>query len=290
MLQKEGVYNDLSPKLRAELEAKIQSFGKRVRYKFDVRKPNPDPLKYNGEWIFPDRYTLDPKVFTIVDTDEPTSQKAKKIGIVDKVNADNKPESFKCIRVLGKQRGVLEFDLEDPEQQAFVMMLELHPKLKGGKFADKNRIPVVERIDETALATEQKQIRSLKLKAQLAAQQMSDAEVVEFANAMTWDATEEPLVLRNKIEELAENAPELFTDTIESKDLQYQSLVNRALTENILSFDPVSNVIAWAANQQAIATLSSRLDKNHVEKMAEWLQTAAKGGEVFNKIKKLLKK
>ena len=44
-------YNDLSPKLRQELEDKVASFGKSVRYKFDIAKPNPDPTKYNGEIV-----------------------------------------------------------------------------------------------------------------------------------------------------------------------------------------------------------------------------------------------
>jgi hypothetical protein len=44
-------FNDISPKLRLELERKVESFGKRVRYKFDIAKPNPDPEKYNGAFV-----------------------------------------------------------------------------------------------------------------------------------------------------------------------------------------------------------------------------------------------
>ena len=42
-------YNNLSAKLREEIEAKLKGFGKSVRYKFEISKPNPDPAKYNGD-------------------------------------------------------------------------------------------------------------------------------------------------------------------------------------------------------------------------------------------------
>ena len=69
-------YNNLSPKLRKELEEKIKGFGKAVRYKFDISKHNPDPDKYNGEVVWPNTYTLDPCVWNIVDPYE-TDVKAK---------------------------------------------------------------------------------------------------------------------------------------------------------------------------------------------------------------------
>ena len=45
MLHREGVWNDLSPKLIEKLEAQINSFGKSVRFKFDIANPDPDPEK-----------------------------------------------------------------------------------------------------------------------------------------------------------------------------------------------------------------------------------------------------
>ena len=44
LLQQTAHYNDLSPQLRKELEEKIASFGKQVRYKFDISNPNPANL------------------------------------------------------------------------------------------------------------------------------------------------------------------------------------------------------------------------------------------------------
>ena len=77
MLQHEGVFNDISPKLRKELEAKIDTFGKKVRYKFNIGNENPDPDKKDGKVIFPRLWTLSPAVFNIVDPYESREEKQK---------------------------------------------------------------------------------------------------------------------------------------------------------------------------------------------------------------------
>ena len=52
--------------LRQKLEDQIISFGKRVRFKFDISNPNPDP-ELKGEKMYPFKYTLDPITFDIMD-------------------------------------------------------------------------------------------------------------------------------------------------------------------------------------------------------------------------------
>ena len=95
-------FNDLSPELRLELEQKVESFGKRVRYKFDIAKPNPDPEKYNGAFVYPNMYTLVPTKFTIQDPYENREgkSKTKNIGLVDDgfINDKGVPDRFKKIR------------------------------------------------------------------------------------------------------------------------------------------------------------------------------------------------
>ena len=90
-------YNDLSPKLRLELEKKVESFGRVVRYKFDIAKPNPDPSRYNGDTIYPNIYTLDPTRFALQDPYEDRDDKAKTktIALIDEnaINAEGLPES-----------------------------------------------------------------------------------------------------------------------------------------------------------------------------------------------------
>lgn len=298
MLEHQGIYNDLSPQLREEIENRVIGFGKSVRFKFKIEKPNPDPLKYNGALIYPFLYTLDPKTFQIIDPyeDRPGKQKVKTIGIVNKLKEDGKTaESFKCVRVGERFKGVLYYDLGDIDQMELAAYLLLHPKLTEGKFADKNKTPVFSIINETKLATEQRASRSAKLIALNFAEKMSDKEVVDFADAMggdnNWDSTQDIGILRNKIEDLAENTPDIFNDLVKSDKMEFQTVVKQAFDNKIINYDPIGNKIFWVSTTQAIAVLSADLYKNEVERAAEWFQLGGeKATKAFEKVKSLLKK
>ena len=284
-------YNNLSAKLREEIEAKIKGFGKSVRYKFEISKPNPDPAKYNGDTVWPNRYTLDPAVWDVTDPYEVAGKsKSKKIGIIEAVDENGKPNRFRKIRVMAPQKGVLILDLENQEDYYTAFALELHPKLIGGKFEDKNAYRVVTRIDENAEAETKRKERTARKKALDAAESMEDADIVNFADAMMWDSGEPANILRNKVEELAETDPEFFNDLIEKKEIQVRALVKQALDKRIITHDPVENKFMWASNMQLITALPVSLTANHVQQFAEWLVVGgSKAEEVHKKIKELSK-
>lgn len=299
-VEKTGLYNDLSPKLRAKLEERINSFGKKVRYKFDISNVDPHPDN-KGERIFPFLWHLDPIQFQIIDKDEDRKengvdvQKVKKIGILLPGKTDKGDPTFRRIQVPQRNKGVLVFDMENIEDKESVMMLELHPKLSGGLFADKDKRAVVSRIDENALATEQRTLRTAKRKASEVATSMSDKEVVEFADAMSggnnveWDSTQSPVVLRNKIEELAETEPVYFNELVDSKNIEYQAVIKQAMNKGIISFDPVDYSFKWATNNQPIAVLQPTVDKNEVQKLAELFQAGdVKQKSLYQKIKAIV--
>jgi len=285
-------YNNLSPKLRDELYEKLQSFGKRVRYKFDVSKPNPDPEKYNGTIIYPNSYTLDPCVFDILDQyEEKGKTKSKKIALVEDVDEKGIPNRFGKIRITASERGILDLDLtEGGEGWYKAMYLELHPKLLNGMFADPSKHPIVSRIDEVKAAQDSKSERSARLKALNATMDMKDKDIVNFADAMLWDSTENILVLRNKVEELADTNPEFFNDLVAGKTIEYRATVKQAMTKRVIEFDQAEYKFVWAGNKQTITVLSPSGDKNEVEKLAEYLQTGGeKADTVYKKIKELNK-
>ena len=284
-------YNNLSAKLREEIEAKLKGFGKSVRYKFEISKPNPDPAKYNGDTVWPNRYTLDPAVWDVTDPYEVAGKsKSKKIGIIEAVDENGKPNRFRKIRVMAPQKGVLILDLENQEDYYTAFALELHPKLIGGRFEDKNAYRVVTRIDENAEAETKRKERTARKKALDAAESMEDADIVNFADAMMWDSGELANILRNKVEELAETDPEFFNDLIEKKEIQVRALVKQSLDKRIITHDPVENKFMWASNMQLITALPVSLTANHVQQFAEWLVVGGtKAEEVHKKIKELSK-
>ena len=288
-------YNDLSPKLRLELEKKVESFGRVVRYKFDIARPNPDPSKYNGDTVYPNIYTLDPTRFTLQDPyeDRDDKTKTKTIALIDEnaINENGLPEKFVKIRVNGATKSILSLNIEDSRDDFYMaMFLELHPKNKSGKFAGKNVHHIFSRIDENAAAREARTERSERLKALNVAQAMSDGELVDFADAMQWDSSENYEVLRNKVEELADTNPIYFNDLVSSKAVEYQSLIKQAMNKDLISFNYGEYKFVWSGNQQTITTLSPTGTQTQIQKLSEWMQTSGnKGDDLYKKLKSLVK-
>lgn len=292
MLQQVGIYNDLSKKLLEKLEARINSFGKTVRYRFDIEKENPDKTYYNGKTIFPQVYTLDPTIFKINDIDDATGKpKTKTIAIIKSYGYNDKNVlefQYRKVRVSAGQRGVLRLELDKEEDREMCMYLELHPKLKGGDFSDPEKHQVVSRVDEVSESNAKVSERKDRLKAMRVAAEMDNKQLGDFADAMQWDSTQKPEVLRNLVEELAETEPVFFNDLVGGKDLEYRATIKQALDKGIIEFDPAEYKFSWAGNKMVITVLSPVGEKNEVEKLSEWFQVGGdKTQEIYKKLKSL---
>lgn len=297
MLEKVGLWNDLSEGLRKKLEDKIASYGKKVRFKFEISNRNPDPEQKQGAMIYPHLWTLDPVTFNILDPDEKRkdAQKIKKIGIVEETNEKGEPNKFRRIRISEQERGIAIYDLSKIEDIESVMYLLIHPKLKQGLFADKDRRQVISLIDEQAVATEQRNQRIARKKATDIASEMSNQDIINFADAMSggdkekWESSQEIDILRNEVEMLAETSPEFFNDLVAGKKIEYQAIVKQAMNKGIISFDPGEYKFSWTSNNQTIAILQPIGNKNEIEKLAEFFQTGGEKTEmIFKKIKALI--
>lgn len=299
MLQQVAHFNDLSPKLRGELEEKIKSFGKRVRFKFNISSNNPDPEKYNGPTIWPQMYVLDPITFDIVDPHEKREGKSKqkKIGMVEMTDDKGIPTSFHRMRVHKRQLGIVLFELEDAEgiqsieDQMYVMYLLLHPKLSGGRFANKSQKMIIELVDEQKEAREGRERRKERSLARAVAEGMEESGIRQFAAAMLWDEHEDIEVLRDKTEALAEHDPKMFNDLLEGKSVEYRAMIKRALDQQVIAYNPAEFTYLWANNQQKIVSMGAALgNENEVGRFGDWLMTnGVKGDEVYKKIKSLVK-
>jgi hypothetical protein len=291
LLSTVGKINAISDKLREEIEKKVLSFGESVRYQFDISRPNPDPDKRSGDIIWPHLYTLQPRTFIITDPYAPKSgQNAIKIGLVKELDEEGKKVTiWGKIQVLGANRGMFEVDLRDADGIATAMYLELHPKLKDGKFGGDTH-KAFYRIDENQLATEKRAERSLKLKALTIAEGLSDADVRKFADAMTWKESNLSVV-RNMIEEMAEQEPDYFLELQAEggKTVEYQSTVQRAKDKGKISYDGVNHTYTWE-NGKVITMLAPESTKSDIEQMAIWLETGGEQAQViYKKIQSLIK-
>ncbi len=298
LLRQESEFNDLSPELRKKIEDRVRGYGKSVRYKFEISNENPDPEKKNGKFLWPGMYTLDPAVFYINDPYEKREgkSKSKRIGMIDTTKIEQGRtvvERFRKIKVEGKFFGILKLELQEIDEHFdYACYLELHPKYTGGDFADKSKRQVFKRIDELAAATKSRAERTERQKASDAAQGMTKKELIDFADAMSggnniqWDSTQEEVILRNQVEELAETDPVFFNTLTTGKNIEYQALVKQALNRDIILFDPSEYSFVYAGNKHPIIVLSPNGEQNEIEKMATWLQTGGK--EAHKKIKSLV--
>lgn len=284
-----AVYNNLSPKLREQLEKKAKEAGRYVKYKFAIAKRNPDQeLKTGGEYLYPLRWALTPVTFYITD---PGDGLRKRIGIVDRLKEFGAPDDgFRRVLLEEQYRGILRLDMEHMPDQDMFMYLELHPKLEGGLFRDNNEMAVFRRIDEVKEAKTSLTVRENRANAMFAASQMSTHEIKDFACAMGWDESEDISIIRDKIMELAENDPQWFKDFINNKSIEYRSVIKRAMDNKIIAWQPVENKFVWASNNQTIAILDRCEDGKVLERMSDWVITSKNGQEVYTKLKGLLLK
>jgi hypothetical protein len=291
MLHQVKSYNDFTAQFRQELEEKVLSFGKSVRFKFNISNDDPHPDN-KGKKVWPFIYTLDPATFRVVDKHEKREghQKMKYVGMVKDVNDEGVPVSFHKVKVTESKQGVLFFDLSNQDDFGMVMYLLLHPKLKNGDFADATKLQMFERIDEKQLSTDKRKERTAKFNALKVAEEMSEAQVVQFADAMLWDSTEDIDILKNRVEEMAESNPDFFNDLVAGKNLEYQALIKRAMDKKVISFDPAEYRFVWLSNNQPLAILQPSTDKNEVQALAEYfIGGGNKADETLKKVKSLIK-
>lgn len=287
-------FNDFSDELRNKLEERVRSFGKTVRYRFSIINTVLDPTTKQEERIWPSVYTLDPTKFTMTDPYEKRANvsKTKTVALIDSVTNDGKAERFQKVRVTEPMRGDLVLYLEErPEDFQKAMFLELHPKNKNGMFPDKSKHQVFHRVDEMALATEQRGIRSARKLAMDTAEKMSDAEIVDFADAMLWDSGLDVNILRNMAEDLSEHDPNFFNDIIADKKTKYLTTIKKCLDNKYISYDPADGKLSFTQTGQPIVTLGSNAADGGWGRYAEWFLTAgSKADAVYKKLDGMLKK
>lgn len=281
------VYNNISQKLREQLEQRAKEQGRFVKYKFAIAKRNPDgEMKTGGEYLYPLRWALTPVSFAITD---PFDNQRKRVGMIKALKEYGAPsDSFRRVQLDEQYAGVLTLDLENHEDQDAFVYLEMHPKFENGDFRDKNEMAVFRRIDDVKEAKVSLTARENRATAMFVASQMAVQEIKDFASAMGWDEHEDINIIRDRVMEIADKDPEWFKNFIDNKSIEFRAIIQRAMNNNIINWQPVENKFVWAANNQTIAILDRCEDGKVLERMSDWLMTAKNGQEVYTKIKGLL--
>lgn len=290
MLQPMGRFNHLSDQLRDELQRRADQAGRFVTYRFDIARKNPDgERKTGGEWLYPSNWVLTPKIFDIID---PYNKRRISIAMPITVKDDkgNGEDRVRSIQIREGWEGKYMLDLNKPDDRDAFGFLELHPKLSGGTFADPQAPGLIRRVDVTREAKRRVSTRNEKANALLVSTTMDDVQVKDFAAAMGWDETEDIGVLRDRMQDIAENDHKFFTEFLDNKNFQHRAVIKRAMDNKIIEFHPVENKFVWASNKQIICVLERAEGDKVLDRMSDWLVTAKNGPEVFQQITKMLNK
>lgn len=286
MLEAVKHVNNFSDQFREELNKKVESFGPKVRYRFFIEHPDPEPGK-NGV-VFPGIWTLPRKTFRITD---PYSKKMVVVGMVERLNEKGEPEKYRKVQLLKRSNGLLVLDLTQPEDKELCAYLELHPYHKGSAYGEQGKGLFV-RIDELKHAKETRSKRKEKTEAVYVAATMKDYEVRDFISALGWNETEDLEVLRNRLEEFAENHHDQFTKEFNSGTLKWRATTKRALDKQLIIHHPVEDKITFANTGELIAILPRKQDDDEPvsRRLAEFLIGNGEQGEkLYKRIEALVK-
>jgi hypothetical protein len=290
MLASIGIFNNLSDKLRAELEERAKAAGNRIRYRFNISHPNPDPEKFNGPIVWPSCYTLTPKRFFIQDRDS----KRKEIMMVDEIDEKGKPIVTRKVQCLERMAGEFWLDLSIQEDLDTFAFIELHPKTKTGLFPDKNiadaNYPVY-RIEELKEAKLNRAGRNKKFDAIYVAKNYKLSEVKDFACAMGWEEGEEEDILRDRVEALADADPAFFIGFIDEDSIPYRATVKRAIGSRLWEYLPDESRVIWSSNKEPVCPVKRGLSDEGalLKEISIWLQTSKNGEEIYKRVRTMLK-
>lgn len=283
-LEKVAHINDLSPKTRKLLNERISKLGRYVTYRFDIKRKNPDPEKYNGAYIVPSQYSLDPKKIEIFDDGHENGGRMITCGLVDRTDDKGVPDKFFYIKLYSYDRCEVNLDLTIPEERQKAMYLEIHPKNTNSMFPNSQIPSVFSRVDEAKESTANRTERSAKVAALNAAMNMSDAEILEFAAAMLWEDTDLG-ILRDKVEKEAESDPDKFKKLIDTKKVKYLAAIKKGIDKKKVIHNAAERSFSWNGNGGVMFICSEGSAKTHNEQFADWLMTEEqKAKDVYNKL------
>jgi hypothetical protein len=277
------IINELSDELIAKLQKKYNTLPAKLKYKFDIARKNPDPQKTNGEVVYNSYWVLQPVTFNIVDEFD---KKVKKIGLVDSYDNEGRPNGYRRVHLVERDRGIKTINKIDIGSFDTFCYLELHPCASGGAYRNPEYSVLFELVNETKDAKNRDAVRKVKAAAMYAADNMSTQEELDFASAMNWDENMDGAVLHDMIGAMAEDHPEQFNKFLEGQDLIGKALVKRAENNGIIDWVPTEYKYVWSSTKDLIVAFGREEGMNRLEQMSNWL---ANKPVVSEKIQALLK-
>jgi hypothetical protein len=277
-MRKTNLYNKLSEKL---VKSTMLKPGETVTYRLYDMQPSPiDPTKL----AIPAAKNV-PPIDTIWDDEK---QEYVDIACIKSVDAQGN-HVFQEIFFYKNMAGHLILQggrALDQEIHTYLCLCDYNASKPN---RDTNKEIIFERVDEEAKAEKQSRTRNIRREALNAAADLSPEQVKDFAAALGKDDTKPVKVLRNELEELADNDPQTFMDLINNKQAVMKATINRAINKGVIIYDQEQSRFEWP-NKEAILTVARSTGSDAVDELVSFCVSSAKGDKVFQTISSKAKK
>lgn len=277
-MKKTELYNNVSPELLNQFKLKP---GEQVVYRVAGIQPNP---------MEPDKWAI-PAVRNVPVTDEIYDSIAEKyvsIAAIKSINADG-TSIYHQLYFFGSQGGHMILLGGRADHQEIHSYLSLCNYNGSNPNRDESKEVIFELVDEVAKSQKESKKRNLKREALNSAADLSADDVRNYIAALGQDDTQKIEVLRNKLEELADNDPEEFIALISNKQAAMKATINRALAKGAIIFDAEQSRFSWP-NGEAILTVSRTTGGDNVDELISFCISGAKGEKVYQTLQSKAKK
>lgn len=277
-MKKTKLFNDISPELVSNTKLKP---GQTAVYR--VYGITPDPMN-PGKWAVPSSKNVPP-------TDQiwdPIKEEYIEIAAVRSVSPDGN-HTFHDIYFFGNQGGHLILVGGRAADQEIHSYLTLCNYNGSNPNRDTSKEIYFELVDEAAKSDKERKQRNLKREALNAAADLSPEDVRNYVAALGQDDSGKIEVLRNRLEELADNDPQSFLDLINNKQAVMKATLNRALNKGVILFDTEQSRFTWP-NGEVILVVSRTTAGDNIEELLGFCVASAKGEKVYQTIQSKAKK
>lgn len=214
------------------------------------------------------------------------------IGVVQEFTGDNVTKTVPFYATNGGDfinDGLIRLSGSNNRDAEIYEFFEISNYNKSFPYRSEDVEPIFERLDLEAENQRAIKVISKKADALTLAINMTLTEMREFCAQMNWNEIAEESVIKTQLLQFAESNPAKFLELYNDPMFSNKSTVKRAITADIIRYDPAQHRIVWGNTEQTIAILDRIDGKNHVELFADWLHNHKNGHDVRMKLESMLR-
>jgi len=176
----------------------------------------------------------------------------------------------------------------DNEIYAYLMLSNYR---EGKENRDPSIRPLYRLVDDEKNAKTSSEKRRKRSEALNIAYDMTNPEVKEFASAMGWNTKQAISVLRDKVEDIAENKPFEFIEKSSNKDNKYKAIFYEAEKAGLIQYDGKAKKMKYTDTGEHLFSIAgvAKMDKEgQSAAYVKFVKGNDNGPSVNNNLKELL--